>query len=74
MPHSVLTLPLDVIEAIKDKTLEESFPFQTKHIDAFFSFLAPAGISMQKVYQEPFDEGVEAFEKAFEDMLNSIKE
>ena len=73
LPHSVLTLPLDVIEAIKDKELEESFHFQTKHIDAFFSFLAPAGISMQKVYQELFDEGVEAFEKAFEDMLNSIK-
>jgi len=73
LPHSVLTLPLDVIEAIKDKEFEESFHFQTKHIDAFFSFLAPAGISMQKVYQELFDEGVEAFEKAFEDMLNSIK-
>jgi len=73
LPNSVLTLPLDVIEEIKDKELEESFHFQTKHIDAFFSFLTPAGINMQKVYQELFDEGVEAFEKAFEDMLNSIK-
>jgi len=73
LPNSVLTLPLDVIEEIKDKELEESFHFQTKHIDAFFSFLTPGGINMQKVYQELFDEGVEAFEKAFEDMLNSIK-
>jgi len=73
LPNSVLTLPLDVIEAIKDKEVEESFHFQTKHIDAFFSFLTPAGINMQKVYQELFDEGVEAFEKAFEEMLNSIK-
>ncbi|QCT94465.1 transaldolase [Caminibacter mediatlanticus TB-2] len=73
LPHSVLTLPLDVIEEIKNKELNESFHFQTKHIDAFFSFLTPAGINMQKVYQELFDEGVEAFEKAFEDMLNSIK-
>ncbi len=73
LPHSVLTLPLDVIEEIKNKELEDSFHFQTKHIDAFFGFLAPAGISMQKVYQELFDEGVEAFEKAFEDMLSSIK-
>jgi len=73
LPNSVLTLPLDVIEEIKDKELEESFSFQTKHIDAFFSFLTPAGISMQKVYQELFDEGVEAFEKAFEEMLNSIE-
>ena len=74
LPHSVLTLPLDVIEAIKDKDIEESFHFQTKHIDGFFSFLTPAGINMQKVYQELFDEGVEAFEKAFENMLNSIKD
>jgi len=73
LPNSVLTLPLDVIEEIKDKELEESFSFQTKHIDAFFSFLTPAGISLQKVYQELFDEGVEAFKKAFEDMLNSIE-
>ena len=73
LPHSVLTLPLDVIEEIKDKELEESFHFQTKHIDAFFGFLAPAGISMQKVYGELFDEGVRAFEDAFNNMLNSIK-
>jgi transaldolase len=73
LPNSVLTLPLDVIEEIKDKELEESFHFQTKHIDAFFSFLTPAGINMQKVYQELFDEGVEAFEQAFNDMLLSIK-
>ncbi len=73
LPHSVLTLPLDVIEEIKDKKLEESFHFQTKHIDAFFSFLSPSGILLQKVYQELFNEGVEAFEDAFENMLNSIK-
>ena len=72
LPNSVLTLPLDVIEEIKDKELEESFHFQTKHIDAFFSFLTPAGINLQKVYQELFDEGVKAFEDAFENMLNSI--
>ena len=74
LPHSVMTLPPDVIEEIKDKEIEESFHFQTKHIDAFLSFLSPAGINMQKVYQELFDEGVEAFVKAFEEMLNSIKE
>ena len=73
LPHSVLTLPPDVIEEIKDKELEESFHFQTKHIDAFFSFLTPAGINLQKVYQELFDEGVEAFKEAFENMLNSLK-
>ena len=73
LPHSVLTLPLDVIEEIKNKELEDSFHFQTKHIDAFFSFLTPAGINMQKVYGELFNEGVKAFEEAFENMLDSIK-
>lgn len=71
--NSVLTLPLDVIEEIKDKELEESFHFQTKHIDAFFSFLSPAGINMQKIYQELFDKGVRAFEEAFEGMLKGLK-
>jgi len=72
LPNSVMTLPLDVIEEIKNREIEESFPFQTKHIDAFFSFLTPAGISLQRVYQELFEEGVKAFEDAFENMLNSI--
>ncbi len=73
LPNSVLTLPPDVIEYIKDEDLEEAFLFQTKHIDAFFSFLTPSGISLQKVYQELFEEGVEAFKEAFEGMLNSLK-
>jgi len=72
LPNSVMTLPLDVIEEIKNREIEESFSFQTKHIDAFFSFLTPAGISLQRVYQELFEEGVKAFEDAFENMLNSI--
>ena len=73
LPDSVLTLPLDVIEEIKDKEIDESFPFQTKHIDAFFGFLSPAGISLQNAYNELFEEGVKAFEDAFENMLNSIE-
>ena len=73
LPNSVLTLPLDVIHYIKDKELNESFHFQTKHIDAFFSYLTPANISMQKTYDKLMKEGLEAFEKSFEDMLNSLK-
>ena len=73
LPNSVLTLPLDVIEYIKDKELEESFHFQTKHIDAFFSYLTPANVSMQKTYEKLMKEGLEAFEKSFEEMLNLLK-
>jgi len=74
LPNSVLTLPLDVIEFIKQKEeLNDSFEFQTKHIDAFFSFLTPANISMQKTYDKLMKEGLTAFENSFEEMLNSLK-
>jgi len=73
LPNSVLTLPLDVIEYIKDKELKEAFHFETKHIDGFFSFLTPSNISMQKTYDKLMNEGLKAFEDSFEDMLNSLK-
>jgi len=73
LPNSVLTLPLDVIEYIKDKELENAFEFQTKHIDGFFSFLTPANISMQNVYDTLMNEGLKAFEESFKDMLESLK-
>ena len=73
LPNSILTLPLDVINYIKNKELNESFLFQTKHIDAFFSYLTPANISMQKTYEKLMTEGLQAFENSFEDMLNSLK-
>jgi transaldolase len=72
LANSVLTLPLEVIEYIKDKELDESFEFQTKHIDAFFGFLTPH-ISMQKTYDKLMQEGLKAFEVSFEKMLNSLK-
>ncbi|NPA55838.1 MAG: transaldolase [Epsilonproteobacteria bacterium] len=73
LPNSILTLPLDVIHAIKDEELDESFHFQTKHIDAFFSYLTPANISMQKTYDKLTKEGLKAFEESFADMLTNIK-
>jgi len=73
LENSVLTLPLDVINYIKNKELNEAFHFQTKHIDAFFSYLTPANISMQKTYDKLMDEGLKAFEDSFSNMLNSLK-
>ena len=73
LENTVLTLPLDVINYIKDKELNEAFHFQTKHIDAFFSYLTPANISMQKTYEKLMDEGLKAFEDSFNNMLNSLK-
>lgn len=73
LPNSILTLPLDVIHAIKDKELDESFSFETKHIDAFISYLAPAGIQLQNVYQELLDEGMKAFETSFDEMITTLR-
>jgi transaldolase len=73
LDNSVLTLPLDVIEFIKDKELNPAFEFQTKHIDAFFSFLTPANISMQQTYETLMNEGLKAFENSFKNMLNGLR-
>ncbi|MEO1942496.1 MAG: transaldolase family protein [Campylobacterales bacterium] len=74
LPEGILTLPLDVIEYLRGKEeLEEGFQFQTRHIDSFFSFLSPAGINLQKVYQELFREGVEAFQNSFKSLLKGLK-
>ena len=73
LENTVLTLPLDVINYIKDKELNEAFHFQTKHIDAFFSYLTPVNISIQKTYEKLMDEGLKAFEDSFNNMLNSLK-
>jgi transaldolase len=72
LPDAVLTLPLEVIEVIREKELEDSFEFQTKHIDAFLSYLTPLGISMQATYEKLMKEGLEAFETSFETMLKSL--
>ena len=49
------------------------FKFPQNFFDAFFSFLAPANISMQKTYEKLMNEGLKAFENSFQQMLNSLK-
>ena len=68
LKNSVLTLPLDVIEEIKNKDLKESFYYQSEDIDEILS-----NIDMENVYKELFYEGVKAFEDAFEGMLKGLK-
>jgi len=73
LPDAVLTLPPEVIEAVRDKELQPSFEFQTKHIDAFLSYLTPLNISMQATYEKLMKEGLEAFEDSFAQMLDSLR-
>jgi transaldolase len=72
LPNSVLTLPLEVLDVVRDKELQPSFEFQTKHIDAFLSYLTPLNISMQATYEKLMKEGLKAFEDSFTDLLESL--
>lgn len=49
--NAILNLPRNLIEAIDIEDLTPSFEFQTKHIDAFFSYLTLANISLQSTYE-----------------------
>jgi len=72
LPDSVLTLPLEVIDALGDEEPDPSFEFQTKHIDAFLSYLTPLNISMQATYDKLMQEGLQAFEASFDAMLDRL--
>ncbi len=73
-PHSVNTAPLATIEAyIASKATAPKLPLEEHEINGYFTKLADNGFDMDEVYNQLLKEGLEAFEKAFEDMLNSLK-
>jgi len=49
--NAILNLPIDVIDYYEDEKMPEAFEFQTKHIDAFLSYLSYANISLQSTYE-----------------------
>ena len=46
LPGAHFLLSPGMYQKVADQTFEESFHFQTRHLDAFFGYLAPAGISL----------------------------
>ncbi len=56
LPNTVHFLSPDVAEKVVAEGVEESFHFQTRHLDAFFSYLTPAGISLGTIESELWDE------------------
>lgn len=48
-------------------------PISNEEIDAHFEMLKAAGISMEEVYDTLLGEGLEAFEKAFKEMLETLE-
>ncbi|DAB40200.1 MAG TPA: transaldolase [Sulfurovum sp. UBA12169] len=72
-PRSVNTAPLSTIESyIKSKATPPKLPIADEEIDAYFDALKVAGISMEEAYDILLREGLEAFEKAFQEMLETL--
>ncbi len=73
-PHSVNTAPLATIEAyIAKEETQAKLPLEDSEINGYFTKLADCGFDMDEVYTKLLKDGLEAFEEAFQDMLDSIK-
>jgi len=73
-PHSVNTAPLATIESyISTKATEPKLPLDEDVINGYFTKLADNGFDMDSIYNQLLNEGLEAFEKAFQEMLDSLK-
>ncbi len=71
--NSINTAPLNTIEAfLKNKTFKIKTPPSKEEIDNFFEKLQKEGIEREKVAKEFMDEGIEAFKKAFSEILSSF--
>ncbi len=73
-PHSVNTAPLATIESyISVKASAPKLPLEEDVINGYFTKLADNGFDMDAIYCQLLNEGLEAFEKAFQEMLDSLK-
>ena len=73
-PHAVNTAPLATIESyLKNPEIEPKLPTHFKEIDSYFDLIESKGIDMDSIYSQLTTEGLEAFEQAFEEMLEMIK-
>jgi transaldolase len=72
--HSVNTAPLATIESfVKSKGLVPKLPMEERDINGYFTKLADSGFDMYEVYDSLLKDGLEAFEQAFQEMLDSIE-
>jgi len=73
-PHSVNTAPLETIEAfISDRNAVPKLPMEESVLNGYFTKLSDCGFDMDEVYKKLLKDGLEAFEEAFEHMLNTLK-
>jgi len=72
LPHSVISVSPETAGQIADTDIDDSFEFQTKHIDAFLSYLTPVNISLQQTYEKLFKEEIQNSEKTYENILSLL--
>jgi transaldolase len=73
-PHSVNTAPLATIEAyIAKNESSAKLPLEDNEINGYFTRLADCGFDMDEVYAKLLKDGLEAFEDAFQQMLDTLK-
>jgi transaldolase len=73
-PHSVNTAPLATIEAyIATPADAPKLPIDDDVINGYFTKLSDNGFDMDEVYKTLLDDGLVAFEKAFQEMLDTLK-
>ena len=73
-PHSVNTAPLATIESfVKSKGVVPKLPMEERDINGYFTKLSDSGFNMHEVYDSLLKDGLEAFEKAFQEMLESLE-
>jgi len=72
-PHSVNTAPLGTIESYIEKAASKAkLPLEEHEINGYFTKLSDNGFDMDEVYQALLDDGLQAFEKAFQEMLDTL--
>ncbi len=72
--HSVNTAPLATIESyISKKETAVKLPLEDSDINGYFTKLADCGFDMDEVYAKLLKDGLEAFEDAFQEMLDTLK-
>ncbi len=73
-PHSVNTAPLATIEAyIATEASAPKLPMDDAILNGYFTKLSDNGFDMEEVYQTLLHDGLVAFEKAFQEMLDTLK-
>jgi len=71
--HSVNTAPLATIEAYIEKAASRAkLPLEEDEINGYFTKLSDNGFDMDEVYKELLNDGLKAFEQAFQNMLDTL--